>query len=181
MKKLKLILTLFAVLALIFQSCSSNEDSLEIEKSSALRMFLREMKVANNISGRTSSDDSNMCFEFVYPLTLSYNNGTTITVSSQVELFSILENETDALYIEGISFPFDIIVAGSTSPITITSEEGFWNVIQACDMDTYDDVIGEGPCYTFVYPFSLITINNQVIVITSEDALYNLIDDDNEY
>jgi hypothetical protein len=180
MKKLKLILILFAVSALIFQSCSSNEDSLEIEKSSALRMFLREMKVANNISGRTSSDDSNMCFEFVYPLTLSYNNGTTITVSSQVELFSILENETDVLYIEGISFPFDIIVAGSTSPITITSEEGFWNIIQACDMDTYDDIIGEGPCYTFVYPFSLMTINNQVIVISSEEALYNLIDDDNQ-
>lgn len=181
MKKLKLILVLFAVSTAIFQSCSSNDDSVNTEKSSALRMFLREMKAANNISGRTtSSDDSNMCFEFVYPITLSYNNGTTVAVSNQVELFSILENETDELYIDGISFPFEIIVAGSTSPVTIASEEGFWEVIQTCDMDTYDDVIGEGPCYTFVYPFSLMTMNNQVIVVTSEQALYNLIDDDNE-
>lgn len=181
MKKLKLILVLFAVSTAIFQSCSSNDDSVNTEKSSALRMFLREMKAANNISGRTtSSDDSNMCFDFAYPITLSYNNGTTVAVSSQVELFYILENETDELYIDGISFPFEIIVAGTTSPVTITSEEGFWEVIQTCDMDTYDDVIGEGPCYTFVYPFSLMTMNNQVIVISSEQALYDLIDDDNE-
>jgi hypothetical protein len=138
------------------------------------------MKAANNISGRNSSNDSNMCFEFVYPITLSYNNGTTVAISNHVELFSILENETDELYIDGISFPFEIIVAGTTSPVTITSEEGFWEVIQACDMDTYDDVIGEGLCYTFVYPFSLMTMNNQVIVISSEQALYDLIDDDNE-
>jgi hypothetical protein len=180
MKKLRLILVLFVVSTAIFQSCSSNDDSVNTEKSTALRMFLREMKTANNISGRTSSDDSNMCFEFVYPITLSYNNGTTVSVSSQIDLISILETETDELYIEGIAFPFDILLAGNSSPVTITSEEGFWEVIQTCDMDTYDDVIGEGPCYTFVYPFSLITMNNQVIVVTSEQALYNLIDDDNE-
>jgi hypothetical protein len=180
MKKLKLILVLFVVSTTIFQSCSSNDDSVNTEKSTALRMFLREMKTANNISGRTSSDDSNICFEFVYPITLSYNNGTTVSISSQIDLISILETETDELYIEGIAFPFDILVAGNTSPVTITSEEGFWEVIQTCDMDTYDDVVGEGPCYTFVYPFSLMTINNQVIVITSEQALYNLIDDDNQ-
>lgn len=180
MKKLKLILVLFVVSITIFQSCSSNDDSVNTEKSTALRMFLREMKTANNISGRTSSDDSNMCFEFVFPITLSYNNGTTVSISSQIDLISILETETDELYIEGIAFPFDILIAGNTSPVTITSEEGFWEVIQTCDMDTYDDVVGEGPCYTFVYPFSLMTINNQVIVITSEQALYNLIDDDNE-
>jgi hypothetical protein len=100
MKKLKLILVLFVVSTTIFQSCSSNDDSVNTEKSTALRMFLREMKTANNISGRTSSDDSNMCFEFVYPITLSYNNGTTVSISSQIDLISILETETDELYIE---------------------------------------------------------------------------------
>ncbi len=180
MKKSKLILILFVVFTAIFQSCSSNDDSLNTEKSTALRMFLREMKTANNISGRTSSDNSNMCFEFVYPITLSYNNGTTVSISSQIDLISILETETDELYIEGIAFPFDILLAGNSTPVTITSEEGFWEVIQTCDMDTYDDVVGEGPCYTFVYPFSLMTINNQVIVITSEQILYNLIDDNNQ-
>jgi hypothetical protein len=180
MKKIKQILFFLLIASFTLQSCSNNDDSVSTEKSSALRVFLREMKAANNISSRTSSDDSNICFEFVYPLTLSYNNGTTVTVSSVVQLISILENETNELFIDGIAFPFDILVSGSTSPTTITNEEGFWSVIQTCDIETNDDVIGEGICYTFVYPFSLITINNQIIVVSSEEDLHNLIDDDNQ-
>lgn len=176
MKKL-LFLLLFATTLL--QSCS-NSDDVNTQKSSALRIFLKEMKAANNISGRSTNDEPSMCFEFVYPLTLSYNNGTSVNVQNLDELLSMLENESSELYIDGIAFPFQIIVAGTTTPLTITSEEGFWDVIQTCDMDTYDDVIGEGPCYTFVYPFSLVTSTNQTIVITSQAALYDLIDDDNE-
>ena len=180
MNKIKQLLFLLLVVTTTLQSCSNSDDSVRAEKSSALRVFLREMKAANNISSRTSSDDSNICFEFVYPLTLSYNDGTNVTVSSEVQLISILENETNELYIDGIAFPFDIMVSGSTSPVTITSEEGFWSVIQTCNMDTNDDIIGEGQCYNFVYPFSLMTANNQMIVINSEDDLYNLVDDDNQ-
>lgn len=179
MKKLKLILVLFAVSTAIFQSCSSNDESVNTEKSSALRIFLREMKAANNISGRNSSDDSDMCFEFVYPITLSYNDGNTVVVANENELLSILENESSELYIDGISFPFDILVAGSTAAVTIADEEAFWNAIENCDMDTYDDSINENDCFTFVYPFSLVTNNNQTIVITSESALLNILDDDN--
>jgi hypothetical protein len=174
MKKLKLILTLFAVLALFFKSCSSNEDLFEIEKSSALRMFLREMKVANNISGRTSSDDSDMCFEFVYPLTLAYNTGTTVTVSNETELIAVLESETNQLYINGIAFPFNLIAPGSTTPITISNESEFWSVINACNMNTYDDYIAPGSCYSFVYPFSFLMNNNQTVTINNDQELIDL-------
>jgi hypothetical protein len=33
-----------------------------------------------------------MCFEFVYPLTFSYNDGTTVIVANESELIFILEN-----------------------------------------------------------------------------------------
>jgi hypothetical protein len=168
------------VFSTVFQSCTSSDDVAEPQKSSALRIFLKEMKSAYNISGRTSSDDSDMCFEFVYPITLSYNDGTTIVVASENELLSILENESSELYIDGISFPFDILVAGSTVAVTIADEEAFWNAIENCDMDTYDDSISENDCFTFVYPFSLVTNNNQTIVISSESALLNILDDDND-
>jgi hypothetical protein len=178
MKKLKHLFILLLAFTTVFQSCTSSDDVADPQKSSALRIFLKEMKSAYNISGRTSSDDSDMCFEFVYPLTLSYNNGTTVVVANENELLSILENETSELYIDGISFPFDILVAGSTVPVTIADEEAFWNAIENCDMDTYDDSISENDCFTFVYPFSLVTNNNQTIVITSESALLNILDDD---
>jgi len=180
MKKIKHLLILLLISSTILQSCSTSEDATDPQKSSALRIFLKEMKSAYNISGRTASDEPEMCFEFVYPLTLSYNNGTTVVVANQNELLTILENETSDLYIDGIDFPFDILVAGSTVPVTIANEEAFWDAIVNCDMDTYDDSIGENDCYTFVYPFSLLTSTNQTVVVTSESALYDLLDDDNE-
>jgi hypothetical protein len=178
MKKIKHLFILLLISSTILQSCSTSEDATDPQKSSALRIFLKEMKSAYNITGRTASDEPDMCFEFVYPLTLSYNDGTTVVVANQNELLAILENETSELYIDGISFPFDILVAGSTVPVTIADEEAFWNAIENCDMDTYDDSISENDCFTFVYPFSLVTNNNQTIVITSESALLNILDDD---
>ena len=179
MKKLKLILVLFAAFTVIFQSCSSSDDVAEPQKSAALRIYLKEMKTAFNISRRASSADPEMCFEFVYPITLSYNNGTTIVVTNENELITILENESRDLYIDGISFPFDILVAGSNTPVTIANEDDFWNAIENCDIDTYDDSISGNDCFTFVYPFSLLTNNNQTIAITNESALLELLENIN--
>lgn len=179
MKKLILVFVLFVVSTAIFQSCTNNDDVSDPQKSQALRIYLKEMRSAFNISSRTSSNEPEMCFEFVYPITLSYNNGTTIVVTNENELISILENESSDLYIDGISFPFTILVYGSNTPLTIATEDEFWNAIENCDIDTYDDSISENNCFTFVYPFSLLTNNNETIIITSESVLMNLLNDNN--
>lgn len=170
-KVLFLLLTFSAVL----QSCSSEEVAPNAQKSSALRIYLKEMKSAFNISSRNTNVDSNICFEFIYPITLSYNDGTTVTVLNEEQLISILENETSDLYLDGIVFPFDILVSGNNNPVTINDEQAFWNVIENCDMGSYEDSIRENNCFAYEYPFSLITNNNQTVVITSENALLDLI------
>lgn len=53
MNKIKQLLFLLLVVTTTLQSCSNSDDSVRAEKSSALRVFLREMKAANNISSRT--------------------------------------------------------------------------------------------------------------------------------
>jgi hypothetical protein len=122
-----------------------------------------------------------MCFEFVFPLTLSYSNGNTVSVLNQEELINILENETSELYINAIAFPFDVLVFGSTSPVTITTEAAFWGVINNCDIDTFDDDIVQLPCYSFVYPFSLINSNNETIVINNDQDIFTLIQNENNF
>lgn len=180
MKKIKLLWLFVSILAVIIVSCSTSNESIDTQKSSALRIFLNEFKTTNNISGRSMTNDSTMCFEFVYPLTFSYNDGTTVSVNSETELVNILENETSTLYIDGIAFPFDLLVSGSTTPVTITTEAEFWEVIDTCDIDTYDDYIVSGPCYSFVYPFSLLNNNNQTVSINNEQELYGLFQNSND-
>jgi len=51
------------------------------------------------------------CFKFVYPITLSYNNGTTVVVNNSDELLTVAQSMTSTLYIDGIAFPFDIMLA----------------------------------------------------------------------
>ena len=78
-------------------------------------------------------------FDFVYPITLSYNNGTTITVTSYEGLIEVLTSENENLYIEGISFPFQIVLASDGSIITINNEDEFWEVLDSLEIETMDD------------------------------------------
>jgi hypothetical protein len=184
MKNIKYLLLFIITLVSVFVSCSSSDETIETQKSNALRIYLNEFKGENNISGKNVAIDSDMCFEFVYPLTLAYNNGTTVTVSNETELIAVLENETSQLHINGIAFPFNLITPGSTTPITISNESEFWSVINACDMDTYDDYIALGSCYSFVYPFSFLMSNNQTVTLNNDQDLINLLmqlGNDNNY
>jgi hypothetical protein len=176
MKNIKFLMLFLSILVSVFISCSSgDETTIETQKSSALRIYLNEFKGANNISGRSTSTDSNFCYEFVYPLTLAYNNGTVVNVSNEAELIAILESETNELFINGIAFPFNLIAPGSTTPITISNESEFWSVVNACDMNTYDNYIASGSCYSFVYPFSLLMSNNQTVTLNNDQDLLNLV------
>ncbi len=174
MKNIKFLMLFVSILTTVFVSCSSGDDAVETQKSSALRIYLNEFKGANNISGKNVATDSTMCYEFVYPLTLAYNTGTTVTVSNETDLIAVLESETNQLYINGIAFPFNLIAPGSTTPITISNESEFWSIINACDMDTYDDYISSGSCYSFVYPFSFLMSNNQTVTLNNDQELINL-------
>ncbi len=175
MKNIKFLLLFISILTTLFVSCSSGDDTVETQKSSALRIYLNEFKGVNNITGKNLATNATLCYEFVYPLTLAYNNGTTVTVSNETELISVLESETSELYINGIAFPFNLIAPGSTTAITISNESEFWSVINACDMDTYDDFITSGSCYSFVYPLSFIMSNNQTVTVNNDQDLINLV------
>ena len=180
MKKIKFLVLFISILSTILVSCSSSDEKIDTQKSSTLRIFLNEFKSINNSTGKSITTDSTMCFTFVYPLTFSYNNGTTVNVLNETELINILENETSELYIDGIAFPFDILASGSTTPVTITNEAAFWEVINNCGINTYDDYIVSGPCYSFVYPFSLLNSNNQTVSVNNEQELFSLFQFEND-
>lgn len=165
----------------VLYSCTDNkpvENEVATHKSFSLRATLNAIKKSNNVTGKDATENP-VCFEFVYPLTLSYNDGTTVAVASFEGLIDILSNETDTLYIEGIAFPFQVVVSnGATS--TIANEADFMALIETCGIETYDETVTTATCFEFQYPFSVINQNNETIVINSEAELNDLFSNSTE-
>ena len=178
MKKLKILLVLLTVSVTVFYSCSDNdpvENEIVTSKSIALRTTLNELKKVNNISGRNANatQDQLSCFQFVYPLTLAYNDGTVITVSSDEGLLDILAAETETLFIIGIAFPFQVQQQGAV--ITIDDEAEFMALVEGCGFSTINDDVLQFGCFEMVYPISIINANGATIVVESQGELESLL------
>lgn len=167
MKTIKLLFLLLAFSAVTFYSCSDenpiNNTVAATQKSIALRTSLNEIKKANEISGKTNTTLTNpFCFEFVYPLSLSFNNGTVVTVANFTGLIDLLASENSAFYLEGIHFPFQVAYGGSLH--TINSESDFVSLIIMCGFNPINVDLHNTFCFDFVFPIA-ITIGDDVMQV----------------
>lgn len=187
MKNFKLFLLSFALIAGLFTSCS-NEDSVtedqNIQETEAITTSLNRLTGQFDDNGDvipTANPAGNIVFDFgfdfVYPLNLSFNNGTTVSINSLDELIEVLINSTDDLFINGIEFPFDVEVydedTDSIVIITINSEEEFldllddlWDSEDPCDCDDNVDPV----CVEIQDP------NGESFIITYPNECYALCD-----
>ncbi|WP_299226200.1 hypothetical protein [uncultured Psychroserpens sp.] len=239
MKNFKLLLLSFVIITGFLTSCSNNEPLVEeeqnIQESQAITTSLNQLRQQYNAEGDIIADDNpsgnivfDFCFDFVYPLNLSYNNGTTVSVDSLDDLILILINSTNELYISGIAFPFDVEAFDDDSDaieiITINNEEEFLDLLEDCDFNnviqcvctedfdpvcveveapdgesfivtypnacfaqcdgfTEEDFVdnceedyncpGGTDCFTFNFPLTIITDNNETITVNSQEELDN--------
>ena len=152
MKNFKLFLLSFALIASVFTSCTNDEPVIEeqnIDESASITTSLSQLRLQFNSQGNmipTENPTGNIvfdfCFDFVYPLNLSYNNGTTVAVNSLEDLVEVLINSTDELYINGVAFPFDVETYNEDSDaievVTINNEEEFEDLLEDCAFDEPD-------------------------------------------
>lgn len=180
MKKECLVILFLFVFSFGFHSCTDGEP---IEKeyvttpSVSLRYALNQIKQDNGIDGRNQLAPS--CFDFVYPLRLSYNNGTDVTVSSFDGLITILSNESQNLYINAIAFPFQLKSNSNGQVSTVTTEDDFQSKLDDCGISDFNDFIVNGACYEFVYPFSVVNHSHQTAVMNNHNHLVNSIAQNN--
>ena len=142
MKAIKFLLIIVTIFSLI--SCTSKDNPVEQQEQTALSETSKiiastlSSKIATSSYDETSTDlnlylEYDFCFNFTYPVTLSYNNGTIVVIENAEQFLTVLTTMTDALYINGIVFPFDIITPTGTE--TVNDETEFLNAINSCDTD----------------------------------------------
>lgn len=132
----------------------------------------------NNENGYDDDDMDELCFEFVYPISLTDENGNTQTVNDNNALeaaFDAAENndmELDFVY------PFQIIMEGTTK--TINTDEDFDSVLEDCDYFDDDDCECEHDedeeCFEVNFPITLIMPDGSNVVVNDEDEFETTID-----
>ncbi|MDC8004787.1 hypothetical protein POV27_12050 [Aureisphaera galaxeae] len=162
MKHLRIFLAA-CLLALTFVACT-NDDTIaptqNVQESESVQNALSQLRTHFDDNGVLTADANptgnlviDFCFEFVYPITLIYNNGATVTVENLGELITVILNSTPELYIVGIEFPFDVIwynpATNGTEIVTINNEDEFLALLESCIFepcvctDEYDPVCVE--------------------------------------
>lgn len=170
MKSLRLLACFVAFAGILLYSCSDSDpvpSQPKTQESIALRTFLSEIKKQESISGR---NQNSLCFDFIYPFTLSFNNGASVSVTSYDGLIELLEQETPQLFLAGIAYPFQVEQEGIA--ITITSEAGFQSLLEACGYTGFNDEIENSYCFDVVFPVSVATATG-TFEINSQAELIN--------
>ena len=154
MKNFKLSIFSTLIVLLAFTSCTNEETIIDTqqntEESESITTTLGRLSQqydengnvdqANNPAGNIVFD---FCFDFVFPIDLSFNTGTTVTVNSLEELVEIYNASTEDLFINGIAFPFQVETYNEDSNAleieTINNEDEFFSLLEDCNFDEIDD------------------------------------------
>ncbi|MCP4485413.1 MAG: hypothetical protein GY823_12775 [Flavobacteriaceae bacterium] len=171
----------FLLILVISIACTNDDSNIELAEVhqstsiqnalNQLRSYYHEDGTINEEMNPTNNLVFDFCFEFIYPLSLSYNNEVIVTVNSVEELVNVIINSSQELYITGVVFPFDVtlydIESNELIVQTINNEEEFSNLIANCYFndpcictEEYDPVCVE------------IIANDSLIVITFPNSCY---------
>lgn len=147
MKTLKI--NIFSLLITLFMfSCSQTQDEIldptqtaNLEKSITAKIVSENVQTHvksdgtfNNPTNPESSIRFDFGFNFVYPITLNYNNGTQVVINGISDLAKVVTTMTTTNYVDGIAFPFTVITNDNVQK-TITNESEFEALIKSHDTD----------------------------------------------
>jgi hypothetical protein len=150
------------------EEATNPENNTELENSIALRATLENIKNEEQLE-RSAQENESLCFQFEYPIVLEYNNETTVTVDDYNNLLNLLLDETLAVHIVGIGFPFNIVQNGQTQ--AIANEAEFQTLVTDCgyDMVSFEDVVVvTDDCFNINYPITVF-VNEQSQTFNSQD------------
>ena len=154
MKNFKISIFSTLIVLLAFTSCTNEETIIDTqqntEESESITTTLGRLSQQYDENGNVNETDNpagnivfDFCFDFVFPIDLSFNTGTTVTANSLEELVEIYNASTEDLFINGITFPFQVETYNENSNAleieTINNEDEFFSLLEDCNFDEIDD------------------------------------------
>ena len=189
MKNFKRVILSIVMGLLIFSSCNNEEVIINpqelIEESESITDALNFMSKQFDANGNVVADENpagdivfDFCFNFIYPIDLSFNTGATITINSLEELVTVVTASTEELFINGIAFPFEVETynedSNSLEIETINNEDEFNSLLEDCELEENDDCI----CTEIYDPvcIDITDLDGEVFTISYPNSCYAICD-----
>ena len=190
MNKFKLLIFSILTVLTVLTSCTNEEviiDNLQnTEESESIVTTLSRLNQQYDDNGNVDEAENpagnivfDFCFDFVYPINLSFNTGTTVTVNSLDELIDIYFASTENLFINGIAFPFEVEIYNENSNAleieTINSEDEFLSLLEDCD---FEDEVEDCICTEEYDPvcIDITDLDGELFTISYPNACYAICD-----
>lgn len=153
-------------------------DPVEILPSKALRTALKAIR--ENLSVTTAAAQESkaneaftLCFRFVYPLTVKYNDGSTQRLDDYDTLLKVLLDESNVHHLTALGLLFEVMEEGRVEVSAIKNEQEFQMLIVTCGYNkiNYTDIINSvNSCFTTNYPLNLIVSNSVKTFMNQQEA-----------
>ena len=117
------------------------------------------------------------CFEFVYPLTATNPDGTTLTINDEDELETVIDNAISSEVIPMLNFPIQVL-HDDENPVDIATEEELCELIEEC-WDDYDDDCDcddDEECFEFNFPITIVLPDNSTVTVNDWDEFETALD-----
>ncbi|MDB9721035.1 hypothetical protein OAA67_04065 [Winogradskyella sp.] len=156
MKMFKFSLFSIAMALMFLVSCTNDENVIETQQttqeSESISKTLNQLSNQFDQNGNLTTNSNpagnvvfDFCFDFVYPLNLSFNNGTTVNVDSLEDLIDIMLGSTENLFINGVAFPFNVETYNEATNaieiVTINNEVEFDNLLENCAFEEFETCV----------------------------------------
>lgn len=173
MRYFKPLLVVLFFATFLFNACQDenyinlNDNDLTTQESINLQTLLSQINNEYNEANSPSSnfEQDSLCFQFVYPIQLIYNNQNTVSLNGFNGLMEILNNQTPEHHIVGITMPFQVTTNGQTQ--TISNQEELIALLESCDFTFFNDEIQNSFCFDIVYPINITGENGQTSSINN--------------
>ncbi len=144
------------------------EDQIEVETSKSLSI----VSLLNYIKDQ-SAGEHDLCFDFIYPIDLGYNNDIPIKIEDIDGLLEASITQSSGFHIDQIAFPF-LVLKGETLS-SVENDLDFLELLIACDIPTMKEDFFETylQCYDFVYPVNMIGSDSSTQLVNNAEELFN--------
>ena len=184
MQNLFKITMLLALVSILATSCKKDlTDDMDDNATENTEQSIQSNSTNFMTGGDTDGDGDfdELCFEFVYPVTIILPDGTNQTAMNDDELFTIIDDfyiaNPDSDEDPTFEFPIDVILEDSTTQ-TLNNEEELEVLFENC-FDEWDDEDGEydEECFTLNFPVTVVYSDGTTATANSEEELETLFEE----